>query len=63
MPRLCSALADRFECARQRVVRAYLVVAISADQQQVTDVLLSQETFDQVESGDVEPLQIVKKQC
>src|SRR6516164_4263781 len=58
----CSSLANRFEPAHQRVVRTDLVASIGADQHQVLRIRLGRQIFEQVETGCVEPLQIVQKQ-
>src|ERR1700733_12156166 len=39
-----------------------LIVPVGADQQQVLHIRLGQQSFDQIEGGRIEPLQIVEKQ-
>src|SRR6516162_8444065 len=57
-----SSLANRLELAHQRMGRSHLVVSIGADQHQVLHARLGRQIFEQVETGWVEPLQIVQKQ-
>ena len=38
------------------------VVTVGADQQQVSDIRLGQQVFEQIERGRIEPLQIVEEQ-
>src|SRR5215469_15508070 len=42
--------------------RSHLVASIGADQHQVLRIRLGRQIFEQVETGCVEPLQIVQKQ-
>src|SRR6516164_1686350 len=57
-----SSLANRLELAHQRMRRSHLVASIGADQHQVLRIRLGRQIFQQVETGCVEPLQIVQKQ-
>ena len=57
-----SSLANRLELAHQRMGRSHLVVSIGADQHQVLHIRSGRQIFEQVETGCVEPLQIVQKQ-
>jgi hypothetical protein len=54
-----SALADRIQLADQRVGGIDLVVPIRADEQQVLQIGLGQQVFEQIERGCVQPLQVV----
>ena len=56
------ACADRRQPPHQRVRWCDLVVAVGADQQQVTHIRLRQQMLEQVERRRVEPLQIVEEQ-
>jgi len=53
---------DRNERARERVRSVDLVISIGADQQQVPDIRLRQEIFEQIERGGIEPLQVVEEE-
>src|SRR5215831_11472261 len=57
-----SSLTNRFELAHQRMGGTDLIVSIGADQHQVPQIRLDRQIFEQVETGCVEPLQIVQKQ-
>ena len=54
--------ADRIEFAQQRVRSVDLVIPVGANQQQVPDVRLRENIFEQIERGGIEPLQIVEEQ-
>ena len=57
-----SGLADRIELADQRVRGIDLVVPIRADEQQVLEIALGQQVFEQVERRRIQPLQVVEKE-
>ncbi len=42
--------------------RTHLVVAVSADQQQMTHIASGQKVYKEIECGGVEPLQVIEKQ-
>ena len=58
-----SALADRIELADQRVSGIDLVVSIRPDEHQVLQIGLSQQIFEQIERGGIQPLQVVEEEC
>ena len=55
-------LTDRNELALQRMQGPNFVVPVGSDQQQVPDVGLGHQVFDQIQSGRIEPLEIVEEQ-
>ena len=56
------ALADGVQLAHQGVGRADLIVPISSDQQKILQLGRHQQALEQIESGGVQPLQIVKEE-
>ena len=58
----CPGFTDCRQPAHQRVRRVDLIVSISADHQQVRQILLDQQILQKVECGRIQPLQIVEKQ-
>ena len=55
-------LADRCQHADQRMHEAYLVVPVGADQQKVLYLGVCDKVIEQIETGGVEPLQVVQEQ-
>ena len=58
-----TGLADRIELAHQRVRGTDLIVPIRADEQQVLEIGLGQQVFEQIERRCVQPLQVVEEEC
>src|SRR5215475_8988921 len=58
----CSALADGFELAQQRMRGIDCVVPVSTDHHQVLHIRLVQQVLEQIERRCVEPLQVVEEQ-
>ena len=56
-----SGLADRTQRPRERVGRTHLVVAISADQQQMVQLRVRDQVFKKVERCCIQPLQIIEE--
>ena len=57
-----TGLADRIELAHQRVRGTDLVVPIRADEQQVLQIGLGQQVFEQIECRRIQPLQVVEEE-
>ncbi len=57
-----ACLTDRAHHSRQRVRGVDLVVPISAHEQEVVNIGRSDEVFEEIEGGRVEPLQIVEEE-
>ena len=57
-----SVSADGIDLAHQRMCGTHFVIAVGADQHQVTHIRLGQQIFEQIESSGIEPLQVVEKQ-
>src|SRR5262249_5961974 len=55
-------LADVLELAHERMRRRDLVVAVRADEEQVPQIRLDEEVFEEVDGRGVEPLQVVEEQ-
>jgi hypothetical protein len=56
-----SGFADRVQRQHQRMRWTYFVVPISADNQEVFNIGMIQEMFDEAESSGVQPLKVIEK--